>query len=266
MPTPIAILLDPVSLGILALYGALMIWEALAPARELPKIKGWMPRALGVFAIYFYVASYLPLLWDSYLAEYQLFDLSDLGTLTGAAIGIVVYEGVLYAWHRTMHQTHWLFQSFHQMHHSVERLDTYGAFYLSPLDMIGFTFVGSLSLAMIVGLSAQAVTVYLLVTMFFGIFQHANIKTPHWLGYLIQRPESHTIHHGRGLHKYNYCDLPIFDMIFGTFRNPKGYEMETGYYDGASARIVDMLLFKDVSKGENDAIHRSEDNQRRIFG
>ena len=102
--------------------------------------------------------------------------------------------------------------------------------------------------------------------MFAGIFQHANINTPRWLGYIIQRPESHTIHHGRGLHKYNYCDLPIIDIIFGTFRNPKGYQMETGYYDGASARIVDMLLFKDVSKGENDAIYRSEDHQERILG
>lgn len=266
MPTPLEILLDPISLGILALYGALMLWEALAPARELPRIKGWMPRALATFAIYFYVASYLPMLWGSYLAEYQLFDLSGLGTLASAAVGILVYEGVLYAWHRTMHQTDWLFQSFHQMHHSAERLDTYGAFYLSPLDMIGFTFIGSLSLAMIVGISPEAVTVYLLITMFLAIFQHANIKTPQWLGYFIQRPESHTIHHGRGLHKYNYCDLPIFDIIFGTFRNPKDYEMETGYYNGASARIVDMLLFKDVSKGESDAIYRSEDHQERILG
>ena len=266
MPTPIEILLDPISLGILALYAGLMLWEALAPARNLPKIKGWMPRALTTFAIYFFVASYLPLLWDSTLAEYQLFDLSGLGTWGGAAIGILVYEGVLYAWHRTMHQTDWLFQSFHQMHHSAERIDTYGAFYLSPLDMIGFTLVGSLSLAMIVGITPQAVTVYLLVTMFCGIFQHANVNTPQWLGYIIQRPESHTIHHGRGLHRYNYCDFPIFDMLFGTFRNPQGYEMETGYYDGASARIIDMIFCKDISKGENDAIYRSEDHQRRILG
>ena len=37
-------------------------------------------------------------------------------------------------------------------------------------------------------------------------------------------------------------------MMFGTFRNPKGYEMDTGFYDGASARIVDMLLCRDVSE------------------
>jgi sterol desaturase/sphingolipid hydroxylase (fatty acid hydroxylase superfamily) len=247
MPTPIEILLDPVSLGVLALYAALMAWEAIAPGRKLPKARGWIARALGSFAVYFYLASYLPLLWDGYLAQYQLFDLSGLGTLAGAAVGLFVYEGLIYAWHRTMHETDWLFQSFHQMHHSAERLDTFGAFYFSPLDMAGFTLVGSLSLSLVVGLSPQAVTVFLFVTMFLGIFQHTNVKTPRWLGYFIQRPESHTIHHGKGLHRYNYSDLPIFDIVFGTFRNPAGYEMDTGYYDGASARVVDMLLWRDIS-------------------
>jgi len=81
-----------------------------------------------------------------------------------------------------------------------------------------------------------------------SFFQHANIKTPQWMGYVIQRPESHTIHHGRGVHANNYSDLPVIDMIFGTFRNPAGYEIETGFYDGASARVADMLLFQDVSE------------------
>jgi hypothetical protein len=36
MPTPIELLLDSVSLTLFALYGALMLWEAVAPARSLP--------------------------------------------------------------------------------------------------------------------------------------------------------------------------------------------------------------------------------------
>jgi sterol desaturase/sphingolipid hydroxylase (fatty acid hydroxylase superfamily) len=83
--------------------------------------------------------------------------------------------------------------------------------------------------------------------MFMGIFQHCNVKTPRWLGYIIQRPEGHTIHHGRGLHYYNFSDLPVFDLLFGTFRNPQGHEMETGFYPGASARVGEMLRFRDVS-------------------
>lgn len=247
MPTPLEILLDPISLGVLALYAGLVLWEKLAPARPLPAVRGWLPRALISFGAYFFLSSYLPLFWDETLARFQLLDLTHLGTWGGAAAGLLVYEALLYAWHRTMHATGWLWRSFHQMHHSAERLDTYGAFWFSPLDMAGFTLVGSLSLVLVVGVTPQAVTVFLFATMFFAIFQHANICTPRWLGYLIQRPESHSVHHGRGIHRYNYADLPVFDMLFGTFRNPADFHAGQGFYDGASARVGEMLLWRDVS-------------------
>ena len=80
------------------------------------------------------------------------------------------------------------------------------------------------------------------------MFQHANIKTPRWLGYIVQRPESHTVHHAKDIHAYNYSDLPLFDILFGTFRNPKGFEHEVGFYQGASSKIWKMLSFQDVSK------------------
>jgi len=86
---------------------------------------------------------------------------------------------------------------------------------------------------------------------FNAMFQHANIATPHWLGYLIQRPESHHVHHARGVHAYNYSDLPLWDMLFGTFRNPRNVEgLDCGFYKGASGRLVEMLVGKDVSQPE----------------
>lgn len=266
MPTPLEILLDPISLGVLALYAAFMLWEALNPARRLPIIRGWHIRAVTSFAVYFYLSSYLPLLWDGYLAQFQLLDLSRLGAVTGAVVGLVVYNAILYAWHRTMHNTDWLWRSFHQMHHSAERLDSYGAFYMSPLDVVGFTLVSSLSLSLVAGLSPQAVTLFLYASLFMGVFQHANVSTPRWLGYVIQRPESHTIHHGRGLHRYNYADLPIFDILFGTFRNPEGFEMKTGFYDGASARVLEMLSFRDVTGSSHQGATDSEEAAVSIGG
>lgn len=248
MPTPLEMLLDPISLTVLSLYAALILWEALAPARSLPAISGWRGRGLAAFAVFFYLSSYLPLLWSEHLARYQLFDLTGLGTLGGALAGLVLYEFGVYFWHRAMHRYEPLWRAFHQMHHSAERLDTFGAFYFSPLDMIGWTFLSSLCLTLIVGVSAQATTVFLLVTTFLSVFQHANIRTPRWLGYLIQRPESHAVHHSRGVHAYNYSDLPIFDLLFGTLRNPAAFSGETGFYLGASRRIVDMLLLRDVSR------------------
>lgn len=247
MPSPIEILLDPISLVVIAMYLGLMIWEAAFPARELPKIQFWKIKGLLSFAVFFYLSSYLPLFIDPVLGSFQLLDLSFIGAIAGAFIGVLLYELGLYFWHRSMHSSKLLWRTFHQMHHSAERMDTYGAFFFSPLDMIGFTVLGSICFTLIVGLSPEAITLVLLTTNFLAIFQHANIKTPSWLGYIIQRPESHSYHHAKGIHRSNYSDLSIYDILFGTFKNPKSYDHETGFYLGASGLMKEMLLFKDVS-------------------
>lgn len=247
LPTPLEILLDPISLIVLVMYGMLMLWELIAPARKLPTVKFWRIRGLASFAVFFYLSSYLPLLWDGFIAGYQLLNFSVFGDIGGAVTGILIYQFALYIWHYAIHRNDYLWRVFHQMHHSAERIDTYGAFYFSPMDMIGFTLLGSLCLVGIAGFTPGASTLILLVNTFFGMFQHSNIKTPQWMGYIIQRPESHTVHHAKGVHAFNYSDLPIFDLLFGTFKNPSSYEHETGFYEGASARIKDMIFFKDIS-------------------
>ena len=247
MPTPIEILLDPISLVILSIYGALMLWEGIFPGRTLPVVKYWRLKGLVAFFVFFFLSSYLPMFINPYLEPYRLLDLTDLGTGWGALIAVLLYEFGVFVWHYLMHRSNFLWKTFHQMHHSAERLDTYGAFFFSPMDMIGWTVLGSICFSLIAGLSPQTITIMLLVTNFFSIFQHANIKTPQWLGYIVQRPESHTYHHARGIHKMNYSDLPLFDIIFGTFQNPKDFEHETGFYNGASERILEMLSAKDIS-------------------
>lgn len=188
------------------------------------------------------------MLYAAWLPASPLINLTAINPVTGAVIGILLYEFGMYVWHRAMHHYKWLWRIFHQMHHSAERLDTYVAFYFSPFDMTGWTILGTICFSFITGLAAQAVTIVLLVTNFFSIFQHANINKPVWLGYIIQRPESHAMQHAKGIHAYNYSDLPLFDMLFNTFRNPSRYVKETGFYQGASARVKDMLLFKEVDK------------------
>lgn len=253
MPSLIDILLDPISLTVFALYAVLIVWEFLAPARALPYSKGWRLRGLAAFALYFLLSTYLPLLWSEYLLSLQLFDLSGLGTWSGALIGLLIYELCAYVYHRSMHSSTLLWRGLHQMHHSAERLDTFGAFWFHPADMIGWTAVSSIALTVIVGLSAQATTVVLLTLTLLAIFQHANVRTPHWLGYFVQRPESHSWHHARDRHRDNYADLPLFDLLFMTFHNPLDFAPANGFYDGASLRVVDMLVFRDVAKPEQAA-------------
>jgi sterol desaturase/sphingolipid hydroxylase (fatty acid hydroxylase superfamily) len=248
MPTPLEILLDPISLIVIALYIGLMIWEALFPARPLPLIKYWKLKGVIFFTIYFYLSSYLPFLWNEYLSAHQLFDLTGWGTAGGAVAGILIYQLGVYTWHRSMHKNNVLWRVFHQMHHSAERVDTYGAFLFSPMDMIGYTVLGSFLLVLVAGFSVQASTIILLTNTFFAMFQHANIHTPVWFGYLVQRPEAHALHHAKGIHAYNYSDISIYDMLFGTWKNPKDFEHENGFYNGASSRLSDMLLFRDVAE------------------
>ncbi|WP_299211341.1 sterol desaturase family protein [uncultured Aquimarina sp.] len=248
LPSVSAIVLDPISLVIIGMYIALMIWEAVAPARQLPKVKYWKVKGLISFAVFFLLSSYLPLIWDNYLIEYQFFDLTGLGVFGGAAFGFLIYEFALYAWHRAMHASDFLWKVFHQMHHSIERMDSYSAFYFSPMDMIGFTFLGSFCFTIIAGFDPKAVVIIILITNFFTIVQHCNIITPHWIGYLVQRPEGHTYHHKKGVHAYNYSDLSFIDMLFGTFNNPKVHPRESGFYSGGSGKIVDMMLFRDINK------------------
>jgi sterol desaturase/sphingolipid hydroxylase (fatty acid hydroxylase superfamily) len=147
-----------------------------------------------------------------------------------------------------MHNVGFLWRWFHQMHHSAERIDVFGAFYFSPLDMIGFTLVTSVSLVLVVGVSAPAAAIASTIATFIAFFNHSNIKTPRWLGYLIQRPENHALHHERGVHAYNYGDISLWDQVFGTFKNPETWQGQAGFYDGASNRIGDMLLGRDVSE------------------
>lgn len=101
------------------------------------------------------------------------------------------------------------------------------------------------------GFTAQAAIHAIYGATFLAVFQHVNIKTPRWIGYIFQRPESHSLHHAKGIHAFNCSDLPLFDTLFGTFRNPKQFSGETGFYEGASSRIDEMILFKDINIGDD---------------
>lgn len=247
MPTPVDLLLDPLTGILLTMFAGLWLWERLAPGRELPRVSNWTARALVAFVVYLLLSSYLPLLWGETLAHLQLLDLSGWPTWAAVGVALLVYEAGAYAWHRSLHRFTSLWRLLHQMHHSSERLDVASAYWFSPFDMVTWTLLPSLLLT-IIGVPAQAATITLMTVAFLAMFQHTNIRTPRWLGYLVQRPEMHVVHHARGIHRYNYADLPFLDMLFGTFRNPAGYEHLTGFWDGASSRVVDMLLLRDVSR------------------
>jgi sterol desaturase/sphingolipid hydroxylase (fatty acid hydroxylase superfamily) len=101
-------------------------------------------------------------------------------------------------------------------------------------------------LYLVVGLGPEACAYAVLVTGVAELFYHWNVRTPYWLGFVIQRPESHCVHHERGVHAYNYADLPLWDMLFGTFRNPRRWNASCGFGEDRERRIGEMLRGKKV--------------------
>jgi hypothetical protein len=99
----------------------------------------------------------------------------------------------------------------------------------------------------VLGLDPIAAALVGYVAAFYGMFQHWNVRTPQWLGYIIQRPESHCVHHRKGVHYYNYADFPLWDMLSGTFRNPRNYIGDVGFETPGDKKLGAMLLFADVN-------------------
>ena len=253
MPSLYELLVDPATLVVVGLFAGLALWETAAPARALPRVPGWRAKGIAAFSVYFLLSAYVPYLWIEQFAAWQLFDLGGLPTWSAALIGFLVYQGGAYTWHRSMHRSNLLFRCLHQFHHSAERHDVWGAFWFSPLDMLGWITLASLCLVLLVGLPAQAAAWVNYATVLLAIFQHTNVRTPRWLGYLVQRPESHSYHHARGVHDGNFCDLPLIDLLFGTLHNPRGFLPRQGFWDGASSRVLDMLVLRDVTRPPADS-------------
>ncbi|MEY4239201.1 MAG: hypothetical protein RL339_1802 [Pseudomonadota bacterium] len=231
----------------LSMFVVLALFDYFGRGHELDTVPRW--RFLGIISTlsYFAIITYAPLLWDSVLGQYRLIPADQFPFWLQVVGGLFVYELGVYWWHRTMHSSDWLWRHTHQLHHSAERVDIWGAFWFHPLDSMCWALLGSLTLVWVMGISAEAGLIVSSIGTFPAIFQHVNIKTPQWLGYIVQRPESHSVHHQRGVHAFNYGDLPIFDILFGTFRNPKDWQDQAGFHAGSTSQLGEMLAFRKIS-------------------
>ena len=85
--------MNPESLALtvfLGLTGLFVLLDTVRPARDLPPSPWWRVRGIASFLVAFFTASYAPLLWDGWLSQFQIFDLSGLGIAGAAAVGAAV--------------------------------------------------------------------------------------------------------------------------------------------------------------------------------
>jgi sterol desaturase/sphingolipid hydroxylase (fatty acid hydroxylase superfamily) len=244
--------MDAVSLFFLLLtpvtYLAMLVVEQVWPARNFPPRAGWQWVGAVFLVLTLTIGTvlplYLPLDW---MAEHRWFDGTKLGVVGGVIVGFVVLEAIVYGWHRMNHTLSPLWRAFHQLHHSPLRVDIPGALLFHPTEIVFYTLMPLALNVIVLGLDPLAAAIAGYVFTFYSFFQHWNVHTPQWLGYIIQRPESHCVHHRKGSHYYNFADLPLWDIVFGTFKNPPRYMGECGFEGGADVRVGAILAFKDVN-------------------
>jgi sterol desaturase/sphingolipid hydroxylase (fatty acid hydroxylase superfamily) len=226
----------------------MLVLERIFPARKLPKIRFWFVKGLVFFVMAAIVGGLVPALIAAPVQAHSPLKLGFLGTALGGVIAFLVTDIVSYGVHRTLHNVPFLWRWTHQLHHSAERVDILGASYIHPLDV--FVQAASTSVAVaLLGVSPDAAALAGYLGFFVAMFQHLNVKTPAWVGWIIQRPEAHSIHHARGVHAYNYGNFMLWDILFGTFRNPATFiDQPLGFWDGASGKIGSMFIGRDVTE------------------
>jgi sterol desaturase/sphingolipid hydroxylase (fatty acid hydroxylase superfamily) len=240
--------LDIIGLLVPVTYFVFLLTEKLWPVREFPPRHGWQWIGIGFLLLLGTLSTVVPLLLPvEWMSRHRWLDGTGLGVIGGTVVGYIVLSGVMYVWHRSVHNIPFLWRGVHQIHHSPTRVDIPGSVLFHPTEMVAQVLLQLFVTVIVLGLTPLAAALVGYVAAFYGMFQHWNVRTPQWLGYLIQRPEAHCVHHRLGSHSYNYGDFPLWDILLGTFRNPPEYRGKCGFDNGADRRLLAMLAFADVN-------------------
>jgi len=226
-----------------------MVLERVFPGRGLPNSPGWYARAALLNSAQLGIVALAGVAWSKWLQGPSLFHID--GTMPDVIQALICWfvgTFVFYWWHRARHVSNLLWRSLHQIHHSASRIETLTAFYKHPLEIAINSVLSAAIIFVFLGASVEASAWYNFFAALGEFYYHTNIKTPHWTGYFIQRPEHHSIHHQRDVHDFNYGDITWWDRLFGTFRDPKEFTPACGYHGDREQHLGQMLMFRDVNK------------------
>lgn len=236
-----------IPLAVLTVALIMICVERRVPGRSWPRVAGWWWRAAVFNGIQAGLVFAAGLALDERMLASRPWSADRLGVTAGALLGYLVSTFVYYWWHRWRHEVPFLWRWLHQIHHSAQRLEILTTFYKHPLEIGINCLLTSAILYLVLGLGPAAASGAVLLAGLGELFYHWNFRTPHWVGYIFQRPESHCVHHAEGVHHYNYSDLPLWDMLFGTFHNPRRWQGRCGLGAGNEGRVAAMLVGVDVT-------------------
>lgn len=222
-----------------------LLLERVFPGRELPKAQGWYWRALLVNFTQLGITLATARLWI-HLFGGSLLKLSAWNApVAEGFVGWLVGTFFFYWWHVLRHKRGF-WRAFHQIHHSPSRIEIVTSFYKHPLEILSDALLSAIVLYPLLGCSMMGAFWYNFFAATGEYFYHANFRTPRWLRYFIQTPELHSIHHQYDVHNYNFADIPMWDRLFGTYKDSTQFAVRCGFPVGAEQRLWAMLAFRDV--------------------
>jgi sterol desaturase/sphingolipid hydroxylase (fatty acid hydroxylase superfamily) len=224
-----------------------LVLERVRPGRALPHSPGWYARALLLNGVQLAFTLGTRFAWLHLFGGWSILRVSAVGH-TAALEGLLAWLAstfFYYWWHRLRHASGF-WRVFHQIHHSPARIELITSFYKHPVEILSDVILSGLIAYPLLGVSLQGAFWLNFFAATGEYFYHANFKSPRWLRYLIQTPELHSIHHELDVHRGNYSDLPLWDRLFGTYRDTVTFAPQCGFPRDNERFLGAMLRFEDV--------------------
>ena len=138
-------------------------------------------------------------------------------------LGFVAWEFGIYWSHRLMHTTD-IGWRFHSLHHKLRRLSCVNSGYGHPVNFV-LTSLFDMTCLILSGAPAEVMLFTSFLSGAVNFLSHANVDLKMGvLNYVVNTPEVHRWHHAKekasGARNFG-MQLPIWDIVFGTFYCPK---------------------------------------------
>jgi len=213
-----------------AVLGAMALWEAAAPRRQLlvGRKQRW-PANLSLVAVNTLAARFLvPLLPVAMAALAEERDIGLLQTVPlpfwlQVTVSLLLLDLLIYYQHRLFHSLPLLWR-LHRVHHSDMDIDVTTGNRFHPLEIVISMLIKLVAVALL-GAPALAVVIFEAGLNACAQFNHGNIKLPlavdKYLRLILVTPDMHRVHHSiipRETDSNFGFSIPLWDRLFGTYR------------------------------------------------
>ena len=214
----------------LAVFGAVALWEALAPRRKrsFGRLARW-PHNLGLLLVDVALVRVLApgaaiaVAMTAAGGGWGLLNVLALPVWAAIPVGVALLDLVIYFQHVMFHAVPTLWR-LHRVHHADLDFDVTTGARFHPIEILISTAVKCAAIAAL-GAPVISVFVFEILLNATAMFNHANASLPQrlerWLRWLVVTPDMHRVHHSVRYEESSSnfgFNLPWWDRLFGTYR------------------------------------------------